>query len=237
MKLSQKDREVMEWSGKSFRKMWFSICDALQKIEQNSSIRKNERMVDLFFLPVKIDAKLIHTAMKAGMLKLVFGKNPNLFTIVLNRKGDRIIWSCLEHAKNGAYSEYVILNDRLNQEWAKKTAGLLFEDRLSEAHACLTEWAATQDDIRHIVPGVIKIAHLQFFEKIMIAWKESDDGRNIPLFFANGMEAVREIMENRWLRFYPEVNLERFLKIITPLLRAGSPVRKNCIKVFSKLHF
>ncbi len=223
MKLTKPEKEIMAWAAVAFRKWWFEMSDICQRLYAGESVPFRERRVDMFYLPFKIDVLPLFYGMRAGAAKLALGANPSLFTIVLNETGDRIVWACIEHAEDGVYTSYHILNDRLGQAWARKAAGLLFQDRMEEAFDYLTSWIRKQPEIRHIDVGAIKVAHLSFFMALKKAWDRSGEGK-IGSFFFYALNAVKEIQENRWLRLYPDVNLARALRIIYPYLKIAGPL-------------
>lgn len=224
--LTPREASVMRWSGRAVKQPWFDICDRWQRMYKGEHLKLGEALFDAFFLPFRLDARPLYHIMKTIGTKLVFGDNASLFTIVLNANADRIIWAGLEREEGGVYIEYFILNERLGGEWDEKAVKLLNESRLEEAFDHLSTWIRTQPDLGHIDLGAIKVANIQFFEAFKDAWEDADDGRKLALFGANAVEAVEEILQRGWIRFYPEVNLAKMLDAIHPVLRFAMPVTR-----------
>ncbi len=230
-KLTKEETEVMKWAGKSFEKPWFDLCDVFKKIHDGEKLSNKEARVDPFFVPFKINGKMIYWIMKSGITNVMLGKNASLFTIILNKSESKIIWSCIERENDGVYVECHELKDRLGKEWDKKTVEMLKENDLKGAYNYLKEWVATQKDIAHIEPGVMKVANIMFFKAFQDAYEESSNGKNLTLFGVKATEAVERILDEGWIRFYPQVNFERLLRVIKPLLSFGSPLNKLLQKV------
>lgn len=224
--LTPREESIMRWSGKAVKQPWFDICDRWQRMHRGERLTLDEALFDSFFLPFRLDARPLYHFMKHIGTRLVFGDNASLFTIVLNAAADRIIWAGIEREEGGVYIEYFILNERLGGKWDEKEARLLGENRLEEAFDHLSIWIRTQPDLRHIDLGAIKVANIQFFEAIKDAWEDADDGRKLALFGANAVEAIEEIIQREWIRFYPNVNLKKMLDAIHPMLRISRPVTR-----------
>jgi hypothetical protein len=212
----------MEWAGRAFRTPWFAFCDATQRVVSGAPGPPESYRIDPFFLPVSLDVRPIVWLMRGGATNVLLGPNASLFTVVVDDAGDSILWCGVEREQGGAFVEYHVLNDRLDEPWARELNRLLRADRMDEAFRLVFEWVRAEPALAHIDVGVLKVAHLSFFAALQRAWEESGEGRHLPLFTAKALEAVREIVENRWLRFAPDVNLGRALRALLPLLRAGS---------------
>lgn len=225
--LSTEEREVMRWAGRAFRRPWFAFCDASQRIASGTPHPSEAYRFDPFFLPVSLDARPIVWLMKSGLTNVLLGPNASLFTVVLDQSGERILWCGVEREEGGAFVEYHVLNDRLDEPWAARLLELLREDRMDDAFRFVYAWVKSQTGLAHIDVGVLKVAHLPFFAALKRAWEESSEGRQLLLFTAKALDAVREIVDRRWLRFAPPVNLDRLLRTLAPGLRLTSALNRR----------
>ena len=193
-------------------------------------------MVDPYFLPFDIDGRVLYHALKAGY-RPVLGENPSMLSVIVNERGNQIIWMALEAFENGAYTEFYPLKDRLGGEWDAKGAELLFDDDMEGAFNHFAAWIKTQSDLAHVDLGILKVANVNFFGAFKKAYEESDDGAKIALMGIKMVDAVNEILEEGWLRFYPEVNFKKLLDLAAPALNMFDPLNKAIQQALGKLPF
>lgn len=223
--LTQEEKEIKEWAGKAFKEPWLDL------VQKCSKISRNEKLDDVwyhpFFLDVLIDVRLMYKVMKT--IRLSNFVNGNLFTIILSKKEDRVIWAAFEKQKDGVFTEAILLNPE--EKWTDKVAELLFVDNLEGAYEYVQSWVR-KNELGDSV-GAIKVANIMFFKAIKDAWEKSSEGKNLPLFLLLFIDAVKTIVEKRWLRFYPDVPLSRLIKLSYPLLRELSYITYPISKVLS----
>lgn len=223
--LTQEEREIKEWAGRAFRQPWFDL------VEKVSKLSKGEKLEDIwhhpFFVDIFLDVRFLYKVMKA--VKISRFVNGNLFTIILSKKEDRVIWACFEKEKDGVFTEAIVLNPE--EKWADKVAELLFIDNMEEAWRYVTE-IVRKKEIGESV-GAIKVANIMFFKAIKDAWEKSSEGKNLPLFLLLFADAVKTIIEKKWIRFYPDVPLSKLIKLSYPLLKELSYITPPLVKFFS----
>jgi len=223
--LTLEEKEIKAWAGKAFKEPWFDL------VQKCAKISRGEKLDDIwyhpFFIDIFIDVRFVYKIMKA--IKISDFVNGNLFTIILSKKEDRVIWACFEKQKDGVFTEAIVLNPE--EKWADKVAELLFIDNLQGAYEYVSSWVK-RNELGDSV-GAIKVANIMFFKAIKDAWEKSYEGKNLPLFFMLFLDAVKKIIEKRWLRFYPNVNLYKMIKISYPLLKELSYVTYPLSKILS----
>ena len=211
------EETTIAWAREAFHEPWKELLSILNRLERGERLSRAERRFDPFFLPFSLSALPIHRAMRLGLSRALFGSNPNMFTFVLNSEMHRPVFAAAEKTENGVYTEMHLFNDRLDEAWAMEAARFIRENRLEEAYRLLKVWVAEQSETKDLEIGLVKIATLDFFDAFKRAWFRSRDGRLIS-FSAWALEAVHEVEEKGFLRFYPEVNLARAIRLISPLL-------------------
>lgn len=224
--LTDAERETLEWAGHAFARPWFTLSSALRRLARGE---RGELLVDPYFLPFRIDARLVFGATRGGLTRLLLGPNASLFTVVLDDAAEQILWCGVERAEGGVFTEAHVLVDRLGEGWARELVHLLAEDRMDEAFRFVFDWVKTEDTLRHIDVGVLRVAHLAFFDLLRRAWTASGEGDNLAVFFVKALEALRRVEEERLLRFAPDVPLGRLLAVLLPALRALSPVGREVL--------
>lgn len=235
-KLTPEEQEIMAWGAEAFKAPWLDICEVFQKMHSGEKLSRDEAMIDPYFLPFDIDGRVMYHAVKTGG-KAVLGDNPSMLTIITNTRGNAIIWSAIESAEDGVYTEFHPLKERINMEWATKGAEMLFDDDMQGAFDHFAAWIKSEDDLSHIDLGILKVANIQFFGAFKKAYEDSDDGAKLGLMMIKMVDAVNEIMEEGWVRFCPDINLKKLLDLFAPALNILDPVNKVLQSALDKLPF
>jgi hypothetical protein len=234
-KLTQEEQDIMAWGAEAFKGPWLDLCGVFQKLNAGEDLSRDQALIDPFFVPFDIDARIIYRAMKAGGKKAILGDNGSMLTIITNTRGDKIIWAACELEEDGAYTEFFPLKDKLGKTWDKKLAELLFDNDMDAGFAYAADWLKKQKGMEHIDLGILKVANVQFFGAFKRAHEEAGDGRKLGLMTVKMVDAVREVMDEGWLRFSPDVNLKKLLELLTPALSALDPVNKALQKLLGSL--
>lgn len=237
MALTPEEKEIMAWGAEAIKAPWVDMTNIWQRLHAGEELSKEEIMLDPYFLPFDINARALYKIMKAGGKKAILGDNGSMLSVITNTVGDEIIWLAIELEENGAYTEFHLLKDKIGQDAVKKGAEMLYDNDMEGAFSHFADWIKAQPGIGHIDLGILKVANVQFFGAFKRAYEESDDGAKIVLMGVKMAEAVNEIMEEGWIRFQPDVNLKKLLKVIGPALNILSPVNTLLQKGLEKLPF
>lgn len=237
LKITDEEKEIMAWASDAFKKPWFSLCDVLQKIHNGEKLSGTEAKIDPFFVPFKIDGRLIYHFLKHGATRSILGSNASMFTLVTNTRGNKLIWAGIELEDNGVFTEYYLLNDRLEEDWAKKASEMIFNDELENAYEYLCEWIKEQEKLSHIDLGIVKVANIQFFGEFKKAYEEAEEGNKLFLMGLKMSDSVNKILEENWIKFYPNINLKKLLDALSPILKILNPANSKVQEVLSKLPF
>ncbi len=237
MALTAEEREMKAWGAESFKGPWLDLCEVFSRLHNGEELTKEEVKIDPYFLPFDIDARVLFKIMKAGGKKAILGDNGSMLTIITNTVGDEIIWAAIELEEDGAYTEFHPLADKLGQDWDKKGAEMIYNADMEGAFDHFSSWVKEQSGMSHIELGILKVANIQFFGAFKRAYEESDNGAKVLLMGIKMVEAVSEIMEEGWVKFYPDINLKKLLETIAPALNILSPVNTALQGALSKLPF
>ncbi len=139
---------------------WLDLCEVFQRIHGGEKLSRDEALIDPYFLPFDIDARILYHSLKAGGKKAILGENGSMLTIITNTDGDEIIWAGIELEEDGAYTEFFPLKDKLGEDWAKEGATLLYDDEMDAAFDFFADWIRSQPDIGHIRPHGHRIGAL-----------------------------------------------------------------------------
>ncbi len=225
--LTKEEKEIKEWAGRAFRAPWFEIVEKCAKIKRGEKLPENEIMFHPFFIDVLIDIRLLCRIME--LMKISKFVSGNLFTIILSKKEERVIWACVEKEEDGIFTEVSVLNPR--EKWTERVAEMLFIDNLEGAYNYLNEWVRKNEIAPSI--GAIKVANIMFFKEFKDAWEKSSEGKNLPLFAINFLNAVKNVVERKWIRFYPDVPLAKIVRYSHPLIKEITTVANPISRIFS----
>lgn len=204
--------EVIKWARVNVKEPWFklvNIAHTLSKKEEELST--SDCISKIMLTPIKTDLRNIIYFLQ-GILIEIMGENPNLWTIITNETGDKIIWSCLESAdiNFGCYTQLKQI-DIENSNWINNAQNLIIDRDLPQLYTYLKEVGLNQYSI---VPGVIKIANIKFFEKFKEVYELYEKDNDLLLYFLRCFPTVKEIFEKEWLIIYPEKNIFKQLKTL-----------------------
>lgn len=225
--LTKEEKEIKEWAGRAFRAPWFELVEKCRRLKRGEKLSENEILFHPFFLDVLIDVRLICRAM--GIAKVSRFVSGNLFTIILSKKEDRVIWACVEKEEDGVFTEAIVLNPQ--EKWAEKVAEMLFIDNLEGAYNYLNDWVRANEIAKSI--GAIKVANIMFFKEFKDAWEKSSEGKNLLLFFANFINAVKNVVEKKWIRFYPDVPLAKIIRYSHPIVKEIARITTPISRIFA----
>ncbi len=225
--LTPEERDIKNWAGLAFKRPWVELVQKCSKIKRGEKLQGDEILYHPFFVNIFIDVRLVYQAMKAFKIsRFVSG---NLFTIILSSREDRVIWACFEREEDGVFTELTILDP--TEEWSSRMASLLFIDNLKGAYELALD-VIKQKRLAGSL-GAIKVANIMFFKAIKDAYEGSSEAKNLPLFLTLLSDAIKTIIEKRWIRFYPNVPLYKLINLSYPILKGISPVNKLISKVLS----
>ncbi len=204
--LSDYEKETLAWGSRYVKKPWADMIEIFKKLgEAKGELPIEERRVILEVLPwVEIDMKSILHLVTFLLYDILKIPNASMFTIILGENGKRIIWASIEHeTDDGVYKDFIMLKDRIDEEWAKKAAELIDARRDDELFEYLQQWVYKQEDLKHIELGIINIVGIQFFSEFRKAWEESERGQNFEKVIVNVLETVKNVISNDWIKFIP----------------------------------
>jgi len=237
MALTPEEKEIMAWGSESVKGPWVEITNIFKRLHDGEDLSKDEVQVDPYFLPFDVNVKALFHIMKNGGKKAILGDNGSMLSIITNTMGDEIIWAAVELEEDGVFTEFHPLSGRLGEEWAKKGAEMLYSDDMEGAFSYFKEWLSSQPGLSHIELGILKVSNVQFFGAFKKAYEGADDGAKLLLMGVKMADAVNEIMSERWIRFYPDVNLKKLLEVIAPALNFLTPVNTVLQDMLAKLPF
>ncbi|MHA1377452.1 MAG: hypothetical protein ACTSRG_03610 [Candidatus Helarchaeota archaeon] len=206
VELSEFEKETLAWGSRYVKNPWAEMIEIFKKLAQtDGKLPLEERRLTLEVLPwVKVDMKTAFNLVTFLLYDILRIPNASMFTIIMGEKGDKIIWSSIEHETDGGvYKEFIPIKDRIDEPWAKEAAQLIVQGKDAELFDFLKNWTLEQEQFKHIEIGIVKIAGIRFFSEYRKAWETSERGKNLEKVIINVMEATKNVISNNWIKFIP----------------------------------
>ena len=213
--VSDFEKENLAWGSRYMKTPWAEMVRIFNRMGNGEEIPLEERLLQLeLFDFIKLDLKSAYNLVTFLLYDILKTPNGSMFTIILGEKGDRIIWASIEHEENGVYKEFIPLKHRLDEDWAKEAAKFIVAGKNDELLEYLQKWMSTQEDLKHIELGLIKMAGIQFFDEFRLAWENSKRGEDLGEMVAQIIDALKKIFDNDWICFEPEPEAISVMRIL-----------------------
>jgi len=212
LKSHEEDKSVMSWANHAVKKPWYKMVEVGKNVIEETPTGAAERMLEIPLFPLLVDGKVVAWFLQKFLTTLLT-KNGSMHTIILNREGNRIIWSCIEAVHKGTYSELHEVRGKELNYLNSKISTLIVRDDMKRVFDACKKFAKSHYRINL---GIVKVAHLQFFEEFRKVYEFSQNGELLINHIAGALGAVTNIFRNKWLRFYPQAKIFSLLgKMIT----------------------
>ena len=216
--LSEVEEEARRWMLKTVVTPWQKHVCRLSGIDRREPPGASETGAGLPSGSVPSPQRPVRRAWLPGLTRQFLGRNPSLFVLVVNQPMISPIHASFSRSVNGTYTDCVIFDERLSEAWAMESTRLVHEGRLRDAYRLFQNWVPEQPETSGFSPGVFAVISINAFIKLQQAWEKSDGGK--PLSFAAwGLDALGQIEREKLLKFHPDVNLARGLRLLLPFLR------------------
>ncbi len=201
--LSPEEREVLEFAKRYAYTPWKMIVQY-----NRGEISGSTPLPPLFNLLPPIPVKYAQALIQPIFIRLLFGKNPNMITIILNKTRNSIVFMGAEKFENKKYDEFIRIDQLFTSEELNQICRSIQTGFESEAYARIWD-KLRESGLERFKPGLLKISDLYFFELL----KELSELKERPAEFAQfAAKVVKETISYRLVYFYPEVPLEYVLK-------------------------
>lgn len=213
IELSEIDKKGLEAGRKYVKADWWHMVDVFRSCEEGKTISYKERVGGVSLAPIKMDFGAIAPLMKE-FLPAVFLDNANMASLVVDEKGEHLIWGAIECAINGVY-QWVEKID-VTEDWAKKVNPLLAKHDFENAYKVMKEWVKEKFNIEL---GLIKVARAQFFIELAKTYELSKDGKDIIAWLPAAADFGKTIFTKDYINFYPTPHFFIFLRdLVEPMI-------------------
>nr|MDO8135748.1 hypothetical protein [Candidatus Njordarchaeum guaymaensis] len=208
----REDERLISWASQAVKKPWYKMVEVGKNAIEEKTTSAADRMLEIPLFPITVDGEIV-TWFLQKFLTTLLTENGSMHTIILNREGSRIIWSCIEAVHKGTYSELHEIGGKELGELNRKASTLIAKDDMKRVFDACRKFA---DHHYRINLGIVKVAHIQFFEEFRKVYEFSQNGELLINHVAGVLGAVTNIFKNKWLRFYPQAKIFSLLgKMIT----------------------
>lgn len=211
--LSEIDKKGLKKGAEIVQPDWWQIVDVSSAEAEGELPSYEERYGGVGLAPLEIDHGIIPPLMKE-FLPSVFGDNPTMTTLILDEKGDHIIWAATEYCEGGVYKWVERMDPK--GDWTEKVNPKLAE---GDFEAAYEEMRKVVDEQFGVELGLIKVARPQFFIGLEKTMEAADWGDDLIGWIPEVMDFGTTIFEEDYINFYPEPYFARFLReVVAPLI-------------------
>jgi len=197
IELSKIDKKGLEAGRKYVKPDWWHMVDVFRSYEEGKVSQYEKRVGGVALAPIKMDFGALAPLMKE-FLPAVFLDNPTMASLVVDEKGEHLIWGGIECCINGVY-QWVEKID-VTEDWVKKVNPLLAKHDFKNAYKVMKEWVKEKFDIEL---GLIKVARAQFFIELAKTFKTSKNGKDMIAWIPAAADFGKTIFTNDYINFYP----------------------------------
>ncbi len=193
----ESEEQIITWARTHVKEPWINFVEISAKINNGESLPYPRRIVNIPMSPFKADMAALYPLMRhlTGMLTFEPG---NLFTIILNDKGDKILKAYLEETENNNY--VAMIDIPLEKSWVGQAEKIIAAGELEGLRELLD--ALTHDKFNKRVNWV-KISNLGFFRCFKDVMDRYYKTRSLVEYTSGAINAVLEIYRNDWIKFTP----------------------------------
>lgn len=226
IELSKIDEEGLTAGRKYVKQDWWHMVEVFRSCEEGKILPYKERVGGVSLAPIKMDFAAIAPLMKE-FLPAVFLDNANMASLILDEKGEHLVWGAIECCINGAY-QWVEKID-VTEDWAENVNPLLAKHDFKNAYKVMKDVVKEKFDIEL---GLIKVARVQFFIELAKTFVASKNGEDMIAWIPAAADFGKTIFTKDYINFYPtpyffgllrdlvEPMIEKFdVNEVTPLLR------------------
>ena len=192
------DDELLAWARAEVREPWERICRVAGRIAAGEDLSLAEAKVRIPLTPFTADYRALYYLMR-DVGGLATWDPGNLFTIILDGQGRRILRAYLERVRDNNYVEIVSFDP--DTPWVRETEAIIasgdlhplrehLDDRVREETGAWVNW--------------VKVANIHFFgvfRRFLTEWEAGE--KTLASYLDAVTRAVRIIYEQRWIRFEP----------------------------------
>jgi len=192
------DDELLRWSRENVRIPWLRICQCWDRMSKGETVERRDADLPIPLTPFRADMRALFYIMR-DLNPLMIFEPANLFTIILDSSGSRILRAYMERTRMNAY---ISLDDvDPSGKWASRALEIIASGNLSPLKDYLNEFMLKE---RGINVNWVKIANIQFFGALKDALEEFQKDGSPKAFIDSAYKAVKKIYNNKWIAFSPK---------------------------------
>lgn len=192
------DEALLAWAGENVKVPWLRICRCWDKMSKGEAVRAVEAQLPIPLTPFTADMRAMFYVMR-DLNPLMTFEPGNLFTIILDSTGTRILRAYMERTRMNAY---ISLDEvRLDPSWTRRAEEIITSGNLFPLKELLSAHMVRE---RGVYVNWVKIANVRFFGAFKDALEEFAGPGTLSSYIAAAYRAVREIYSHGWIAFSPK---------------------------------
>jgi hypothetical protein len=196
--MTPRETELLAWASENVRKPWERMVATAARVSAGEKLTDEQARVELPLTPFTADYRALYPLMRDFGGLITWSPN-NLFTIILNQAGDKILRAYLEVTRDHSFIEMIPIDP--NEPFLKKPLEIIRSKNLYGLRRCLDE--ACKEQLGKRVNWV-KVANIDFFGAFaenMTAFEQTGD---LWDWIAGAINAVKKIYQDDLIAFEPE---------------------------------
>lgn len=205
--------EIVDWARRYCKIPWTHMVEAGRKILAGETLSQDEATVQIALTPFRVDYRAAFHLLRDTLGLLVFDP-ANLFTIILDSRGQKILKAYFENTRFNNYVELVDIDP--SEPWLQPVETWIREGQWEKLRPFL---ARKMQEKYHQPVNWVKIANLNFFCAFKEVWDRYETTNNLGDYLIGAFQAIQKIYLHQWIKFTPTPPLfARLEELMTKIL-------------------
>ena len=196
--MDHRQSDLLKWASNNARVPWEKMVEAAAKISKGEQLDNQSAETPMPLTPFIADYRQLYPLMRAFTGLITWSPN-NLFTIILDADGKKILRAYLEVTRDHNFISLIPINP--DEPFMKEALEIIKTGDLYPLRRYLDDQC--KSSLKHGVNWV-KIANLEFFGAFKEQMSDFEKSGDLWDWIIGSFKAVKNIYENRLIDFTPE---------------------------------
>lgn len=189
--------EIISWARQYCKVPWVQMVNVGRRILEGEALSADEATVQIALTPFKVDYRSAFYLLRDTLGLLVFDP-ANLFTIIMDAKGETILKAYFENTRFNNYVELVDIDP--TEPWLKEVEGWIIGRQWERLRPFLDQ---KMKELYRQPVNWVKVANLNFFAAFKEVWDKYENSNNLGDYLIGAFQAIQKIYLHQWIKFTP----------------------------------